>query len=84
MTLHAAADALESLAAGQTPFASDVMSGALALQALVEAGQADVDLVDAVAGLETLATAQGLDLDASGRAHAAELASKVRAAADRQ
>jgi hypothetical protein len=62
------------------PDRARLLSGALALDTLQQSGQADRDLLDAAAGLETLARGGTLDLDAGGRERAATLAAAVRAA----
>lgn len=83
MNLHAAADFLDALATGRTPPASEAIPGALALQTLLTlGGDADRDLLDAAAGLESHATGSPLDLNNEGRARAAELATKVRGIAE--
>lgn len=81
MSLVDAALVLDALAAGDTPDQARLLSGALALDALVRKGLADRDLLDAAAGLETIATGGILDLDAVGRGRAATLAVAVRRAA---
>jgi hypothetical protein len=83
VTLQAAADALDALAAGLNPKRADAISGALRLQTLVLQGHADRDLMDAAAGLEAVATGQPLDLNEAGRARAAVLATLVRHFVDR-
>ncbi len=77
--LRTAADALDALAAGQVPERADALTGALALQTqCLHAPAPSRDLLDAAAGLETLATGGTLDLDALGRERAARLAALVR------
>lgn len=78
MSLADAAAALDDLAAGRTPDRTRLLCGALTLDALRLRGEADRDILDAAAGLEILATGGTLDLDDTGRARAAHLASAVR------
>lgn len=77
--LRAAAAALDALATGQVPARADVLAGALALQThCVREPAPSRDLLDAAAGLETLATGGTLGLDAAGRGRAGSLAALVR------
>jgi len=78
MSLRAAADALDALAAGHEPKRGDVIAGALTLQTLVHSGQADRNVMDAATGLEAVACGRSLNLDEIGRSRAAMLASHVR------
>ena len=56
MTLLAAAAALDAQAAGVAPNKVDVLTGTLALQALIARGNVDRDLLDASSVLELMAT----------------------------
>lgn len=78
MTLLDAALELDDLAAGRTPDRARLLTGALALDTLRHASTADRDLLDAGAGLQTLATGGVLELDMQGRDRAAQLAAAVR------
>lgn len=60
------------------PDRARLLTGALALDTLRHAGTADRDLLDAGAGLQTLATGGALELDMQGRDRAALLAAAVR------
>lgn len=80
MTLLDAAYCLDELAAGRIPDRTRLLTGALALDTLRLKGGADRDLLDAAAGLETLATGGTLDLSEAGQARAAFLAAAVRRA----
>lgn len=77
MSLRDAAYALGELAQGRAPERARLLAGALALDTLRLSGESDRDLLDAAAGLQTLATGGALDLDAEGRARAAALAAAV-------
>jgi hypothetical protein len=81
--LEEAADALEALAAGRT---SDrtiaLLVAAQRLDSLCTCGAADRELIDAAAGLKTIATGGALELDETGRRRAAALAAHVRNLAD--
>lgn len=81
MNIVDAADVLDDLAAGRTPDRAKLIAGALALQTLVQQGRASRDILDAAAGIETVATGGNLELVASGRERAAALAIVVRNAA---
>ena len=78
LPLHQAADALDALAAGRIPARAELIAGALTLKTLCIRIAPDRDLLDAAAGLETLATGGTLDLDEAGRHRAAKLAEIVR------
>jgi hypothetical protein len=78
MTLLDAALVLDDLAAGRAPDRARLSTGALALDTLRHAGTADRDLMDAGAGLQTLATGDVLEPDMQGRDRAAQLAAAVR------
>ena len=78
LPLHEAATVLDALAAGSTPSRAELLAGALALNTLCLSVASDRDLLDAAAGLETLATGGTLDLDEAGRQRAAKLAARVR------
>lgn len=80
MTLLDAADVLNDLANGRQPERSKLIAGALALDTLVLSGTNDRDLLDAAAGLQTLATGGTLDLDDAGRERSAHLERVVRLA----
>ena len=82
--LTCAAEALDDQAAGRPTNRATLIAGALALDALVWRGRVDRDLLDAAAGLKMAAEGAAIDLDAAGRARAAELARVVRAAAARE
>jgi hypothetical protein len=78
-SLESAAAVLDALAAGRVPDRAAVLAGALALNTWCSRRAPDRDLKDAAAGLETLATGGALDLDATGRQRAANLAAILRA-----
>lgn len=73
-----ACHALEALAAGKEPDRTSALCGALALDTLTLKGEADRDIGDAAIGLNIIVTGGVLDLDASGRARARQLATAVR------
>jgi hypothetical protein len=75
-----AAAALDDLVAGRVPDPARLIAGALALDTLRWSGVSDRDILDAATGLTTLKTGGTLDLDETGRARAAELATAVRTA----
>lgn len=77
MTLLHAAIVLQAQALGQTPAATDLLAGALALDTLALTSE-DRDIQDAAAGLRNLVSGIQMDLDQSGRDRAALLAEKVR------
>ena len=81
MSLLDAALALDDLAAGRTPDRATLLAGALALDTLTRSGHVDRDILDAAAGLATVATGGELGLGAPGRERAAALAEAVRNAA---
>ena len=56
-------------------------AGALALDTLCRKVVVDRDILEAAAGLQMLAEGHAPDLDAAGRARAADLAAAVRKAA---
>jgi hypothetical protein len=77
--LEDAALVLDALAAGTSPDRTNVIVGALALNALRWATSSR-DILDAAAGLNNIiATGGTLDLDEAGRHRARELAQAVRA-----
>lgn len=76
--LNNAAAALDALADGIDPDRLQVLVGALALTTLLIRVSPDRDLLDAAAGLESLATGRTLPLNREGRARAATLAARVR------
>lgn len=76
--LNNAAAALDALADGIDPDRFQVLVGALALTTLLIRVSPDRDLLDAAAGLDTLATGRKLLLNREGRARAATLAARVR------
>ena len=78
MRLVDAADVLDDLAAGRPSDRAKLIAGALALQTLVRQGRASRDILDAAAGIETVATGGILELEASGRERAVRLAIVVR------
>ena len=78
--LQDAAAVLDELASGRTPDRTAVLSAALDLNTYCQGIDASRDLLDAAAGLETLATGGTLDLDATGRQRALKLAQVVRQA----
>jgi hypothetical protein len=82
--LEDAALVLDALAAGEVPDRALLVCGALALDTLVRWTLPGRDLLDAAAGLNTIATGGNLDLDAVGRLRARELAAAVRARAGRR
>jgi hypothetical protein len=69
--------ALTEIGQGRTPERSRLLAGALALSAVVQHGEPDRDLLDAVAGLNAWA-AGGLELDDRDRARAGFLAEVVQ------
>jgi hypothetical protein len=82
LPLHEAAAVLDTLAAGRVPDRAAVLAAALALSTHCNReAHPSRDMLDAAAGLETLATGGTLDLDATGRQRAAKLAQIVREAA---
>ncbi len=58
-----------------------MQSNGLALDTLTRITRASRDIIDAAAGLNTLATGGALDLDEAGRRRARHLAAAVRAIA---
>jgi hypothetical protein len=78
--LQEAAAVLDTLAAGRVPDRAAVLAAALALSTHCSRTDPSRDMLDAAAGLETLATGGTLDLDATGRQRAAKLAQIVRQA----
>lgn len=78
MCLLDAVRALDELATGHQPDRATLLSGALALNTIIHRGQADRDIRDAAAGLESMATGGCLELDATGRQRATVLALAVR------
>jgi hypothetical protein len=81
--LQDAAAALEALAACRTPDRTiALLVAAQRLHSLCTCGPADRELLDAAAGLRTLATGGALALDDIGRRRAAVLAAHVRNLAD--
>lgn len=77
MTLLHAANVLEAQARGQTPAATDLLAGALALDTFALTSD-DRDIQDAATGLRNLVSGIQMDLDQSGRDRAALLAEKIR------
>lgn len=75
-----APDALEGLASGATLEHGAALDASLTLRTYADL-QRNMDLLDAAAGLKTLATGGELQLDARGRHRAAVLAKRVRAEA---
>ena len=75
--LREAVAALDALAAGRMVDRAALLGGALALESLCRV-MPELDLLDAAAGLETLARGGVLDLDAAGCARALALAGIVR------
>jgi hypothetical protein len=74
-----AAEALEALAAGHLPERTTaLLVAAQRLDSLCTCGTADRELLDAAAGLKTLAMGGALALDDAGRKRAAALAAHVR------
>ena len=82
--LQQAAAALEAVAAGRTPDRTTLLIATLSLDALCARGLADRELLDAAAGLKTIATGGTLELDEGGRRRARVLAAHVRELADAQ
>ena len=78
--LQDAAAVLDALASGRIPDRTAMLSAALDLNTYCHGIDASRDLLDAAAGLEALATARTLDLDATGRQRASKLAQIVRQA----
>ncbi len=78
--LHDVAAVLDTLATGGNPERAAVLAAALALNTYCNGRQPSRDLLDAAAGLESLATGGALELDASGRQRAAALATTIRQA----
>ena len=81
LPLQEAAAVLDTLAAGCVPERAALLAAALTLNTHCHDDTAARDLMDAAAGLESLAAGGTLDLDAAGRARAATLAAIVRARA---
>jgi hypothetical protein len=75
--LNAAAEALDALAAGETPKGLTVVAGAMALDDLCRA-KPERDLLDAADGLKALAAGRPLVLNDKGRTRAAYLAGLIR------
>ena len=73
-----AADVLEGLASRAAIDYSSLIETALTLRTYADL-QRDMDLLDAAAGLESLATRGELPLDITGRQRAAALSRRVRA-----
>jgi hypothetical protein len=81
--LQDAAEALEVLAAGRMPERTTaLLVAAQHLDSLCTCGHADRELLDAAAGLKTIATGGTLALDDTGRKRAAALAAHVRKLAE--
>ena len=78
--LRDAAAVLDARALGCIPDRTAMLSAALDLNTYCHGIDASRDLLDAAAGLEALATARTLDLDATGRQRASKLAQIVRQA----
>ena len=78
--LQDAAAVLDALASGRLPDRTAMLSAALDLNTYCLGIDASRDLLDAAAGLETLARGAMLDLDAAGRQRAMKLAQVVRQA----
>ena len=78
--LQDAAAVLDALASGRLPDRTAMLSAALDLNTYCQGIDASRDLLDAAAGLETLATGGTLDLDATARQRALKLAQVVRQA----
>jgi hypothetical protein len=77
--LKDAAAALEALAAGQTPDrTAALLVAAQYLDTLSTRAAPDRELLDAAAGLKTIATGGNLELDDVGRQRARALAAYVR------
>ena len=78
--LQDAAGVLDALASGRIPHRTAMLSAALDLNTYCQGIDASRDLLDAAAGLGTLARGGMLDLDATGRQRAMKLAQVVRQA----
>ena len=78
--LQDAAAVLDALALGRTPDRTAMLTAALDLSTYCQGIDASRDLLDAAAGLETLANGGRIDLDATGRQRASTLARIVRQA----
>lgn len=78
--LQDVASVLDTLATGGNPERSAVLAAALTLNTYCMGRQPSRDLLDAAAGLDSLATGGTLALDATGRQRAAALAITVRQA----
>ena len=78
--LHDVAAVLDTLATGGNPERSTLLAAALTLNTYCSGRQPSRDLLDAAAGLGSLATGGTLELDATGRQRAAALAAIVRQA----
>lgn len=76
--LRDAAAVLDALALGCIPDRTALLSAAIDLNTYCQGIDASRDLLDAAAGLETLATGGTLDLDATGRQRVRKLAQIVR------
>ena len=78
--LRDAAAVLDALALGRIPDRTALLSAAIDLNTYCHGIDASRDLLDAAAGLETLATGGTLNLDATGRQRVRKLAQIVRQA----
>ena len=78
MSLEDAALCLEAQAKGELPDHCLAVSGALALDTLIQQGVGARDIQDAAAGLRIVAEGGTLALDSAGRTRAAVLAQIVR------
>ena len=78
--LQDASAVLDALASGRIPDRTAMLSAALDLNTYCQGIDSSRDLLDAAAGLETLARGGMLDLDATGRRRAMKLAQVVRQA----
>ena len=78
--LRDAAAVLDALASGRIPDRTAMLSAALDLNTYCHGIDASRDLLDAAAGLETLANGGRIDLDATGRQRVRKLAQVVRQA----
>ena len=84
MTLLDAAYCLDELSVGRMPDRDRLLAGALVLHTRRLLGTADQYLLDAAAGLESLASGGKLNLSEHGQARAAALAVLVRKAAEHE
>jgi len=73
-----AACALDAMAAGNNPNRAELMSGALALNMIIDPRTASTDLQLAASGLDIQALYGAVYLNEVGRRHAGKLAEAVR------